>query len=619
MTALASKARTALALGLPNIARAAGYRLGVKLRLNPVRRLQGATPVGQFFRPFQGKSAVSAPSVSAWESTGSLFSRWPLALGDGPPDWLANPLNGQRVAAPERGWWEIPDFDPAVGDIKLIWELSRLDWVLAFAQQACQGHNESFARLNAWLADWCTQNPPYKGPNWKCGQEASIRVMHLAMAALMLGQARNAAPGLLDLVCLHLQRIAPTVQYAMAQDNNHGTSEAAALFMGGSWLAASGLAEGERWARTGRHWLENRAARLIGPQGSFSQYSLNYHRVMLDTFCMAEVWRRHLGLPAFTKRLQSSALAATEWLRHMVNPLNGDGPNVGANDGARLLQLTDTPYRDHRLTVQLAMALFAGKRAYAQPGPYDHAFQWLGVDLPPEVAPPVGSYVADDGGFAMLRRGKAMTMLRYPRFRFRPSQADALHLDLWLGADNLLRDGGTYSYNTDPHWLNYFGGTASHNTVQFDSRDQMPRLSRFLLGDWLKTEHLQPLQEEGQSTHFAAGYRDGQGARHHRSLSLQDDSLQVVDEVTGFAREAVLRWRLMPGDWHFESSPDGPRVMLNEGRQISLNVSANVPITRCELVQGWESRHYHEKTPVPVLEVEIQQAGTLTTQLHWTA
>ena len=619
MKGLASKARSALALGLPNIARAAGYRLGVKLGLNPVRRLQAATPVGPFFRPLQAQTALIAPSISAWGSTGALFSRWPLALGDGPPDWLANPLTGQRVAAPERGWWEIPDFDPAVGDIKLIWELSRLDWVLAFAQQACHGNIESLTGLNVWLVDWCAYNPPYKGPNWKCGQEASIRVMHLAMAALILGQVRNAEPGLRDLVRLHLQRIDPTLQYAMAQDNNHGTSEAAALFMGGSWLAASGLAEGERWARTGRHWLENRAARLIGPQGSFSQYSLNYHRVMLDTFCMAEVWRRHLGLPAFSKRFQSRALAATEWLRHMVNPLNGDGPNVGANDGARLLQLTNSPYRDHRPTVQLAMALFAGKRAYAQSGAYDHALQWLGVDLPPEVAPPVVSYVADDGGFAMLRRGKAMAMLRYPRFRFRPSQADALHLDLWLGADNLLRDAGTYSYNTEPQWLNYFGGTASHNTVQFDGRDQMPRLSRFLLGDWLKTERLQPLQEDDQSTYFAAGYRDGQGARHHRSVSLQDDSLQVVDEVLGFARQAVLRWRLMPGDWHFESSPDGPRLTLNGGRQFSLNVSANVPITRYEWVEGWESRHYLEKTPLPVLEVEIQQAGTLTTQLHWTA
>ena len=619
MTDFPSKVRTALALGLPNIVRAECYRLGVKLGLNSVRRLQAETPQGQYFLPLQHLAPVAATAVSGWQSSALLFSHWPLAVSDQPPDWLANPFNGQRVTEPARGWWQIPDFDPAVGDIKLIWELSRMDWVLAFAQRARQGDGEALGQLNDWLADWCAHNPPYRGPNWKCGQEASLRVMHLAMAALILDQVRAPATALRDLVRLHLQRIAPTVQYAMAQDNNHGTSEAAALFIGGSWLATLGIAEGERWQRMGRRWLENRAARLIGQQGSFSQYSLNYHRVMLDTFCMAEVWRGHLGLPAFSARWQSRALAATQWLRHMINPLNGDGPNVGANDGARLLQLTETPYRDHRPSVQLALALFAGQRAYPQNGPWDNALQWLGVPLPQEVAPAPGNYVADDGGFAVLRRGKAMAMLRYPRFRFRPSQADALHLDLWLGADNLLRDAGTYSYNTDPQWLNYFGGTSSHNTVQFDRRDQMPRLSRFLLGDWLKTERLQPLKNDGQTTHFSAGYRDSQGARHHRQVSLGKASLQVIDEVQDLAHKAVLRWRLMPGDWQLEQSPQGPRLTLGTADTFTLKVSASVPITRFELVQGWESRHYLEKTPVPVLEIEIQQAGTLTTELHWTS
>jgi hypothetical protein len=617
MTGLFTKARTAWALGGVNIARAVGYNLGVKLGLNPVRRLKAATPRGTFFTMPWVTGTVAIPGVTGWQSEALLFSHWPFTLSDTPPDWLANPFNGQRVAEPERDWWQIPDFDPAVGDIKLIWELSRLDWVLPFAQRAHKGDPLALDRLNAWLSDWCEHNPPFKGPNWKCGQEASIRVMHLAMAALILGQVRAATPSLRDLVQLHLQRIAPTVQYAMAQDNNHGTSEAAALFMGGSWLGAVGVPEGESWARMGRRWLEDRAARLIGPQGSFSQYSLNYHRVMLDTFCMAEVWRRHLELPAFSAIWQSRTLAATQWLRHMVNPDNGDGPNVGANDGARLLQLTDTPYRDYRPSVELAMALFAEQRAYTQPGPWGHALQWLGVAVPLAVAPPPQSYVADDGGFAVLRCGRAMAMLRYPRFRFRPSQADALHLDLWLGQDNLLRDAGTYSYNTDPQWVNYFGGTASHNTVQFDDRDQMPRLSRFLFGDWLKADSVQTLPGSAQTTQFAAGYRVGRGARHHRAVSLQAGRLQVVDQVQGFTTKAVLRWRLQPGDWRVVPSPQGLELVLGSEGVVTIGVSATVPVLRCELVQGWESRHYLEKTPVPVLEVEVQQSCTLTTEVHW--
>lgn len=619
MSLFVSRVKTALALGLPNIIRALFYRLGVKFGINPVRRLRANVPRGPFFGPIGRQAQPAYPAPRTWLTSANLFSHWPIGLKSAPPDWLANPFNDKRLDYAEKCWWQIPDFDPAVGDIKLIWELSRMDWALVFAQHARQGDPTALARLNDWLADWCEHNSPYRGPNWKCGQEASIRVMHLTMAALVLGQACRPASGLLDLVHVHLERIAPTVHYAMAQDNNHGTSEAAALFIGGSWLAQHNRPNGRKWERMGRSLLENRAARLIGPQGSFSQYSLNYHRVLLDTFCMAEVARRCWALEAFSERWQARALAATQWLYHMVNAENGDGPNAGANDGARLLQLSDTPYRDHRPSVQLAMALFANQRAYAQDGPYNGTLHWLGIPLPSSVSPPPRHWLADDGGFAVLRRGRAMAMLRYPRFRFRPSQADVLHLDLWLGGDNLLRDAGTYSYYTAPHWLAYFGGSAGHNTVQFDDRDQMPRLSRFLLGDWLKTDWLEPITEDAQAVRFGAGYRDSQGASHKRHVTLSATSLQVQDEVTGFTRKALLSWRLMPGNWRWENFPDRTRLVNADNPALALTVRATMPLLRCELVEGWESRHYLEKTTVPVVEIEVQEPGTLTTEVGWLA
>lgn len=621
MTGWKTKARTALALGLPNIARAACYRLGVRLGLNPVRRLQGETPTGPFFT-HSLLTALPIPVVADWGTSAQLFSRWPLALGDDPPDWLTNPLTGQRMPSPERPWWQIPDFDPVVGDIKLIWELSRMDWVLALAQRARQAEPGALDRLNAWLNDWCMLNPPYRGPNWKCGQEASIRVMHLACAALVLGQVSEVPVGIRALVKLHLQRISPTLRYAMAQDNNHGTSEAAALFIGGSWLALLGDSMGAKWATEGHYWLENRARRLIGEHGSFSQYSLNYHRMMLDSFCLAECWRRALGLPTFSATWSARALAATRWLHVLIDPSTGDGPNVGANDGARLLQLTPTTYRDYRPSVQLAMVLFSGVRAYGQRGPWDYGIQWLGLDLPEAVVAPPASLQADDGGFMVLRRNTAMVLMRYPRFQFRPSQADALHVDLWQGGHAILRDAGTYSYNTEAQWIQYFGGTAGHNTVQFDDRDQMPRLSRFLIGEWLRTEQLEPIHSASAGVQAGAGYRDSAGARHHRRVILENERLVVIDQVQGFVRRAVLRWRLAPGDWQLESitgtdASHDWQMTNSTGHRVILRSST--PVKRCSLEQGWESLHYLEKKPVPVLELEITQSGTLTTEYHWAA
>jgi len=605
------KIKVAIALGPMNLARVFVYRLGVRFGINSVRRLQAELPPGPYFQDIFNKTITELPPPSHWLHEAFYFGNFPVPVSsDSPPDWHLNPINGARVFKPERSWWDIPDFDPLVGDIKPIWEASRFDWVLAFAQRIRSGNSVELVWLNNWLSDWCVKNPPYHGPNWKCGQEASIRVMHLAIAALLLGQTDEPNKSLIDLVKLHLQRIAPTVSYAIAQDNNHGTSEAAALFIGGSWMERLGLAEGAPWQRLGRKWLENRVARLIGLDGSFSQYSLNYHRMLIDTLSIVEIWLKHLNLPEFSSQFQLRAAAAARWLAAMVDPLSGDAPNLGANDGAHLLPLTNADYRDFRPSVQLAMALFNGECAYENDSPSNEQLAWLDVSLPKRMAAPSGSQVFDDGGYGILRRGDSMAMLRYPRFRFRPSQADALHVDLWHKGENLLRDAGTYGYNADPQWLTYFPGTISHNTVQFDGRDQMPRLSRFLFGDWLKTENLFPLTENKEETTFGAVYRDGYGARHQRLIRLLDARMIVQDRVEGLFKKAVLRWRVRPGNWILKGQS------LTDGEHI-LSVKSSAFPTRVELTSGWESRYYLEKTPVPVLEVEICEPAVLTTEYQW--
>lgn len=611
MRSIAVQARTAFSLGWMNLWRVASYRLGVRLGLNPVRRLRLQLPQGPYYRPPSASCAVS-PSA-AWRKEANYFGWFRVALTGVCPDWTMNPFSGRHVDGSERPWWQIPDFDPQAGDIKMVWEASRFDWVLAMAQRACAAESTELERLNMWLTDWCRANPAYCGPNWKCGQEASIRVMHLSMAALILGQHKQTVPALLDLVRVHLARIDPTLKYAIAQDNNHGTSEAAALFIGGSWLAS--VAKDQRgmcWSRLGRKWLEERVGRLIEVDGSFSQYSVVYHRVLLDTLSMVEVWRRVMDLPPFTPQFYRRALAATLWLKAFTQPSVGDAPNIGANDGARLLPLSDTDFRDFRPSVQLACALFLNARAYTEDGPWNLPLQWLRQPIPAAELPAETSRVFDQGGYAVLHQGNVCAYLRFPRFRFRPSHADALHLDLWVASENVLRDGGTYSYNSDVRWLEYFPGTISHNTIQFDDRDQMPRLSRFLFGDWPKTEAHTEITVDTLGQHFSVSYKDHMSVRHARAVCLSNIALTVRDNVSGFNQKAVMRWRLAPGEWRLEGG-----IAINGHYRIA--VQTNVPIERCELVTGWEARYYGKRTELTVLEVEIRQAGQLTTEINWAA
>jgi hypothetical protein len=616
MSSIGSWLRTSLALGIPNLLRVAAYRIGVRTGLHPVCRIRGEAPKGAFFAPPIMQPSKDAVARADWRECGLLFGHLAVTVCDGPPDWMRSPLTGQRSPHAGLPWWKIGDFDPAIGDIKPLWELSRFDWLLAMAQRACVDDGSELRRLEEWLGDWARANPPYLGPNWKCGQEASIRLLHLAAAAWVLGQVTSSSTSLLDLVRLHLRRIEPTLQYALAQDNNHGTSEAAALFVGGSWLAAIGDQEGGRWMLMGRKWLETHAARLIATDGTFSQYSLNYHRLMLETMSFAEFWRRSLDQPPFSKRWTERCCAATGWLCDAIDIGTGDGPNVGANDGAHILRWSDAPYRDYRSTLQLASVLFEGRCAIKETGNWDQPLHWLGLGKPQEAAKGPQDRVASANGFIFLRRGRASVMLRLPKFRFRPAQADLLHLDLSVGAHNVLRDAGSFSYNTEASLMTYFMGAAGHNTVQFDDRDPMPRLGRFLFGNWPEATIIEPFSFDVSRTRIAVGYSDHYGARHERTVELQQDRLLVTDTLSGFSKDAVLRWRLMNGNWSFHPDTSVASLRL-EDECIDLRVEAAEPWKSCLLVTGWESRQYLEKSSLPVLEIRMGLPSRLLSELRW--
>ncbi len=604
-----TKVKTGFLLGLTSLGRVIFYRLSLRFGLNPVTRISASIPSGDFFHMPVQIEHVELEVNSQWLGQHYYFG-WYQINTPRVPDWHSNPFNGESVDDPSRTWWSIPDFDPRLGDIKAIWEASRFDWVVGLAQRACQGDEACLNQINVWLANWIEKNPPYLGPNWKCGQEASIRVMHLAISTLILKQIQDVEPALLDLIKIHLKRIAPTINYAIGQDNNHGTSEAAALFIGGSWLELAGEKEGKKWRDLGRKWLENRALKLIEVDGSFSQYSVNYHRLMLDTFSMVEVWRRALNLTGFSKPLYSRLAQATNWLYQFTQLENGDTPNLGANDGSRLLPLTIADYRDFRPSLQLAMTLFRECSAIKGEGIWNSPLYWLGLSIPDKQAKPQLSQQFEQGGYVLSRRGSAFFMFSYPNYHFRPAQADALHVDLWLAGENLLRDAGTFSYASDSEAMEYFGGTKSHNTVQFDDRDQMPRLSRFLFGNWLNAARVEALKVNSEEDHCGAGYSDQWGASHYRSIDLSEHRLKVTDTVSGFQEKAVLRWRLKPGNWELKGNT------LSDER-CSLVISADIPVDDIALSKGWESRYYLSREVTPVLEVVVSKPACLVTELFF--
>ncbi len=619
MSANLDKLVTYRSLGVVNLLRVVTYRLGVRFGIHPVQKAQARFGRGSFWQELSSPHQVSEDALPF---DPLLFSKHPLQhlteQANQIPNWHCNQLTGVALNNSKRPWWSISDFSNEVGDIKTVWELSRMDWAPCFAIAAAQGHRDALTKLNEWIENWCVENPPYLGPNWKCGQEASIRLMNIALTSFFLQQWDTISDNLQQFVEVHLKRIAPSVSYAIAQDNNHGTSEAVGLYIGGSWLSRLGNKLGPTWQSQGERLLENRVQKLIGDDGSFSQYSTNYHRLMLDTISLAEFWRKMTDQRPFSKQFYQRAAKATQWLYRMVDEASGDAPNTGANDGARFFHFVKSDYRDFRPSVQLASALFTQSLAYANCESANQLLAKLKIQPPTKPLEIDRTHDSQDGGFAVLQSGTSKVLFRYPRFKFRPSHCDALHVDLFLSGRNILRDAGTYSYNCDTAVYETLRGTAGHNTIQFDGRDQMPKLSRFLFGSWLKTIDKVPLQVSADAKCIGAGYCDSRGAKHHRLVKLMAQAMVVTDKVEGNFQTGVLRWRLLPANWIVTQQDKSAITIEAQGDpKLKLRVNSSSRFDSCAITTGQESRYYFELTECPVLELQFSEPCQLQTTLEW--
>lgn len=495
----------------------------------------------------------------------SRYARHRLAGGQALPHDAAPPAPPflHDTAAPDPGIdWHgpAPPDLPALAvptaadfDIRLLWERGRLVDLPTLKPA------EAEARLRSFVA----ANRPFRGPHWACGQEAAIRLVHILAAWQAAGGP--ARPGLKALVVLHRDRIAATLAYAMAQDNNHATSEAAGL-----WAAGVAL-EDPALATRGRNLLEAAVLRLFSPGGAFSQHSMRYQVAALEMPAFAESFARAHGAPGLGKAASARLAAGAAWLARLVDPESGRPWRLGHDDGSCFLGATTD---DLRPTLARARAAFGT----AEPAP----------DPSPE--------------FLALSEGALRVYLRVPREKFRPSQADALHLELWHGATPLLMDAGTALYNfRAASGAPDLGRTAAHNTIAFDDDDQMPRLSRFLYGAWLKPRDVAATPGE-----LRAGYRDWRGRSHHRAVTLHDGEVRMTDRIAGRFARATLRFRLPEAAWRLEGE-----ALAGPGLRLAVQGARGLRLVRLPYAKA-----YGSWTTTPALEAWTDRPGDLVSTIR---
>jgi hypothetical protein len=525
-----------------------------------------------------------------------------------PPNWFLNPFNSKEFPNTNQHWTKLPDFSEEIGDIKNIWEASRFEWLITLSRAYSISRDAKYlVTINKWLKDWSKRNPLNIGPNWKCGQEASIRLITLVNANLITNQENNPTKELCNLIYYHLSRISANLLYSIAQDNNHGTSEAAALFIGGAYLQQINpmlYSKAKSYTLKGRKWLENRVDKLIAIDGSFSQHSVNYHRLMLDTLSFCEFWRKKLNQEEFSNLFYKKAESATLWLYNLTDNTTGKAVNLGANDGALLNNLGSINYRDFRSSLQLSSAIFL-KNPLFEEGPWNESLWWFNIkrNTYNNAFKPINKVFAS--GYVRMNGSSSWSLIRFPYYKFRPSHNDVFHFDLWYKGKNILCDAGSYSYNPPVKERAIdMKSVKHHNTVCIDDNEQMPKLSRFLLGCWLKVHSISniEIQPSGSIT-WEGSYFDNYNNNHKRKISVENNTWVVEDTIDGNFNSAVIGFNI-----------DSLDCILKENK---LNTQFGVFFlpeqSESSLTETYISEYYFNKRQITRLNIKISKPGKYKT------
>jgi hypothetical protein len=482
-----------------------------------------------------------------------------------------------------------------VGDHKLIWELNRHPQLVLLAQAfRFTGERafleEAFRQLESWLV----ANPFLRGINWASALEVGFRALSWTWLWLLAG----------DLFPPPLSRRFQTALYRHGcflernlsvyfSPNTHLLGEAVALHALGTLFPA--WPHAGQWTADGGRIVQEQMERQVRPDGSHFEQSAYYHVYALDLFLL------HRVLAGGTERYDARLEKMAGYLAALLGP-SGILPYLGDDDGGRVFHPYGERARFGRATLATCAVLF-GRPEWAG-APEDRECQacwWLGADGQaggsPDESPvaPQPSRLFADAGVAVMVSGDLQVVVKAGPFGEGSgghSHADVLSLVARIGPREVLIDPGTYTYVADPAERDRYRGSAAHNTLRIDGRDQALPAGPFRWAEkpavairaWTSSP-------EADCLDASCAYA---GFTHRRQIRfVKSGYVVVLDSVDGPAGEHLLEQF-----WHPGAAADADRLAFS---------------APAERLSGWRSRAFGAREPAPVLRVSYR--GPLPAQM----
>ena len=532
------------------------------------------------------------------------------------PDWHLDPSSGRHW--PARTFALAIDYrhSTGYGDVKLVWELNRLQYLVCLAALAATGRCGAARRCCLdHLDSWIEANPPLRGVNWASGIEIGLRVISIVQVLSLL-EPHTIDPErrrrYLAALGAHGRWLA-RYPARFSSSNNHLVAEAVALFVLGS--LAPQLPGADRWRAHGRAVLIAEVGRQFLDDGVGAEQSPSYAAFSLELFALAGDLAERLGagMPeAYWRRLE----AAGAYLRALLDR-RGHHPRIGDDDEGRVVA---DPGREPSYVGSVLSMLGAirGRHDLAPPWPARALRNVLFGAARPHPDPPIGVRRFPVGGYTVVRSRaddsaagrEVLLVVDHGPLGFLSiaahGHADALALWLHVDGEPVLIDAGTYRYYAAGPWRDHFRGTGAHNTLCLGGVDSSRIAGRFNWSAKARVEVIDWSMEGPDRWSLTArhdGYRRRFGCDHERTVRQRGPGrFEVVDRLVGgrVPRPVEIGFLAAPGLCVTEAAA-GWQMSWN--RQPLLTIGATGPLTGTVRAgsavpcAGWHSAAYGELAP----------------------
>jgi hypothetical protein len=589
--------------------------------------VQDANVWATYRRQFGGKIRTILEDAEAicrheFDLLGSGARCW----GD-PIDWHGDPVSGYRWPRKFYSAMNVGDNSSQGSDVKLPWELSRMQHLPTLGKAYRLTKNERYAgEIVGQITHWWGDNPCPYGVNWTCAMDVAIRVMNMTWALRFIEDAPVVTDAFRTRLAVslfeHAQFILFNLEHSIRDDGlitngNHYLTDIIGLLHLG--MVCPEFAMAETWRHIGVTALLEEMDRQVHPDGGSFESSLSYHRLVLELFTSG----------ALLCRLNGVALPQTFWekLERMFEFVllttrpDGRVPQVGDADDGRLYILSDYgrwERTDFRYLLSIGAALFQRSDMKAHAGGFSEEAFWL---LGPSGLGAFAALEADgselrsrefrDSGLYVMRAGDRYLLACCGEVGTagigNHKHNDLLSFELYAGDKAFIVDPGAYVYTRVPSWRDLFRATQYHNTVVIDAQEQnrfeadslfaMAADSSVIVHAWDSTPERDLLDVE--HTGYA---RLVHPVQHRRTfLYEQQTGTWTVTDVLVGAGSHTAEWY-----FHFdhgidlESVGDGMFCTSCEGVNLTMSVHAEIPLI-FRIEDGWVSRQYGHKLPAKIL------------------